>query len=186
MWKSWLGQLYNQIYIKANSIINTRTSIDHDCVIGENVHIAPGAILCGNVSVKKRAFVGAAACIMPPRLTIGVDAIVGAGTTVLDNVPAGSTTMEIDRIRSFREMPFEEKILDVCVLKETSVHQVVKVLEASTSKMCLVVSRIGSSNKLLGTITDGDVRRAILDGKDLSIEGCSAIMVRILILLRAS
>ena len=29
-------------------------------------------------------------------------------------------------------MPFEEKILDVCVLKETSVHQVVKVLEAST------------------------------------------------------
>ena len=72
-------------------------------------------------------------------------------------------------------MPFEEKILDVCVLKETSVHQVVKVLEASTSKMCLVVSKIGSSNKLLGTITDGDVRRAILDGKDLSIE-CSAIM----------
>ena len=76
-------------HIKANSIINTRTSIDHDCVIGENVHIAPGAILCGNVSVKKRAFSGAAACIMP-RLTIGADGV-GAGTAVLDNVPAGST-----------------------------------------------------------------------------------------------
>lgn len=76
--------------IKTNSIINTQASIDHDCVVEENVHIAPGAILCGNVIVRKRAFVGAAACIIPS-LVIGVGAIIGAGNTVLDNVPADST-----------------------------------------------------------------------------------------------
>jgi UDP-perosamine 4-acetyltransferase len=76
--------------IKTNSIINTRTSIDHDCIVEEDVHIAPGAILCGNVIVKKRAFIGAASCIVPS-LIIGVGAIIGAGTTVLDNVPAGRT-----------------------------------------------------------------------------------------------
>src|SRR5262249_46207311 len=37
--------------IGANSIINTRAAIDHDCQIGETVHIAPGATLSGSVTV---------------------------------------------------------------------------------------------------------------------------------------
>ena len=72
-------------------------------------------------------------------------------------------------------MPFEKKWLDVCVLGEASVHHVIKILEASNSKICLVVSKMESSEKLLGTITDGDIRRAILGGIDLSSE-CCAIM----------
>ncbi|MCW3124291.1 MAG: acetyltransferase, partial [Flavipsychrobacter sp.] len=32
-------------------IINTTASIDHDCVLGDYVHISPGAILSGDVQV---------------------------------------------------------------------------------------------------------------------------------------
>jgi len=72
-------------------------------------------------------------------------------------------------------MPYEKNWLDVCVSKKSTVHEVIKVLEASNAKICLVISTTESSEKLLGTITDGDIRRAILAGVELSSE-CSAIM----------
>ena len=40
-------------------ICNTSTSIDHECIIGDFSHIAPGAVLCGNVIVGKGTFIGA-------------------------------------------------------------------------------------------------------------------------------
>jgi sugar O-acyltransferase (sialic acid O-acetyltransferase NeuD family) len=76
--------------IKSNSIINTRASLDHDCAIQEDVHIAPGAVLCGNVVVGKGAFVGAMSCIIPG-INIGLSATIGAGTTVLADVGKGLT-----------------------------------------------------------------------------------------------
>ncbi len=39
------------VYVGANSIINTRASLDHDCNIGSHVHIAPGVTLSGCVTV---------------------------------------------------------------------------------------------------------------------------------------
>ena len=52
--------------IKKNTIINSRASIDHDCIIEENVHIAPRAtILCGNVNVGNNTFIGAGSIILP-------------------------------------------------------------------------------------------------------------------------
>ena len=46
-------------------ILNTGCSIDHDCVIGDFVHIAPGARLCGNVNVGDGSLVGVAVGIAP-------------------------------------------------------------------------------------------------------------------------
>lgn len=40
------------------SIINTRTSIDHDCIIGDFVHVAPGCTICGEVKVGNETFLG--------------------------------------------------------------------------------------------------------------------------------
>src|SRR6185436_2983962 len=40
-------------------ICNTSTSIDHECIIGDFSHIAPGAVLCGNVSIGNGTFIGA-------------------------------------------------------------------------------------------------------------------------------
>ncbi len=44
--------------IGEHCIINTSATIDHDCVLADFVHIAPGAHLCGTVRVGEGAMVG--------------------------------------------------------------------------------------------------------------------------------
>ena len=73
-------------HVGAHSIVNTAASVDHDCRIGEAVHLAPGARLCGAVEVGAGAFVGAGAVIVPGR-RIGEGAVVAAGAVVLADVP---------------------------------------------------------------------------------------------------
>jgi sugar O-acyltransferase (sialic acid O-acetyltransferase NeuD family) len=73
-------------------IVNTAASVDHDCVVGDGVHIAPGARLTGQITVGACAFIGAGAVILP-RLTIGDNAIVGAGAVVTRDVPAYVTVV---------------------------------------------------------------------------------------------
>lgn len=69
-------------------ILNTAAKVDHECVIGNGVHIAPGATLCGCVTVMDNAFIGAGAVILP-RITVGRGAIVGAGAVVTKDVADG-------------------------------------------------------------------------------------------------
>jgi sugar O-acyltransferase (sialic acid O-acetyltransferase NeuD family) len=66
-------------------IINTAACIDHECKIGDGVHIGPGAIIAGLVEIKLCAMIGAGATILP-RITIGEGAIVGAGAVVTKDV----------------------------------------------------------------------------------------------------
>ena len=72
--------------IGVNSIVNTSSSVDHDCQIGDHVHVAPGVTLCGAVSVDTGAFVGSGATVIQ-QISIGRSALVGAGTTVVHDVP---------------------------------------------------------------------------------------------------
>jgi sugar O-acyltransferase (sialic acid O-acetyltransferase NeuD family) len=51
--------------IGKHCILNTGCSIDHDCVVGDFVHIAPNAVLCGNVAVGEGALVGANSTCLP-------------------------------------------------------------------------------------------------------------------------
>jgi acetyltransferase EpsM len=39
-----------------NVIINTSCIIEHECFLGDTVHIAPGAVLAGNVTIGERTF----------------------------------------------------------------------------------------------------------------------------------
>ncbi len=71
-------------------ILNHKASVDHECVLEEGVHLAPGATLCGCVHIGKNVFVGAGAVVMP-RLHVGENAVIGAGAVVTRNVPAGAT-----------------------------------------------------------------------------------------------
>ena len=72
--------------IGKHCIINTNASIDHDCVIGDYVHIAPGSILCGNVTVGDCTIIGAGSVIIPG-IKIGKNCIIGAGSVVVKNIP---------------------------------------------------------------------------------------------------
>jgi len=78
--------------IGSNCILNTNCSIDHDCVIENHVHIAPGVLLAGNVTVKAGAFMGIGSCAIPG-VTVGQGAIVGAGTVLIKDVPDFATVV---------------------------------------------------------------------------------------------
>ncbi len=75
-------------------ILNTRASVDHDCTIGDGVHLAPGATVCGEVRIGDRAFIAAGATVLPG-LSIGAGSIVGAGAVVVRDVPPGATVTGI-------------------------------------------------------------------------------------------
>jgi sugar O-acyltransferase (sialic acid O-acetyltransferase NeuD family) len=67
-------------------ICNTSCSIDHECIIEEFAHIAPGAVLCGNVKIGAGTFVGANA-VIKQGITIGKNVTIGAGTVIIRDVP---------------------------------------------------------------------------------------------------
>jgi sugar O-acyltransferase (sialic acid O-acetyltransferase NeuD family) len=73
-------------------ICNTSTSIDHECIIGDFCHIAPGAVLCGNVQVGRNTFIGANSVIRQG-IVIGNNVTIGAGTVVVKDVPDGATVV---------------------------------------------------------------------------------------------
>lgn len=77
------------VRVGANSVLNSRSSVDHDCVIGSHVHVAPGAVICGSVVVGDQAFVGAGATVIQG-VRIGAGAVIGAGAAVMRDVADGA------------------------------------------------------------------------------------------------
>ena len=73
-------------------IVNNSANVDHECQFGSGVHIGPGAVLCGCVTVEDNAMIGAGAVVLP-RLRIGSGALVGAGAVVTRDVPDGAVVM---------------------------------------------------------------------------------------------
>jgi sugar O-acyltransferase (sialic acid O-acetyltransferase NeuD family) len=76
-------------FLGAHVIVNTAATVDHDCWIGDYVHLAPRVTLCGNVHIGKGSLIGAGSVVLPG-IKIGEWAIVGAGSTVHKDVPSGS------------------------------------------------------------------------------------------------
>lgn len=70
-------------------IVNHGAVVDHECVLGDGVHIAPNATLCGCILLAEHVMVGAGAVVLP-RVTLGADCVVGAGAVVTKSWPAGS------------------------------------------------------------------------------------------------
>jgi bifunctional UDP-N-acetylglucosamine pyrophosphorylase/glucosamine-1-phosphate N-acetyltransferase len=67
-----------------------------DAILGENVNIGAGSITCNYDGVKKsqtrigdRCFVGSDTMMVAP-VTLGDDAITGAGSIITDDAPAGA------------------------------------------------------------------------------------------------
>jgi sugar O-acyltransferase (sialic acid O-acetyltransferase NeuD family) len=79
-------------YLGRGVICNTSSSIDHECIIGDFCHIAPNAVLCGNVKIGKGTFVGANSVIRQG-ITIGNNVTIGAGTVVIRDIPDNATVV---------------------------------------------------------------------------------------------
>ena len=71
-------------------IINTCSSVDHDCVVGDYVHIAVGSHLCGTVSVGDGTWIGAGATVSN-NISICPDCMIGAGAVVVNDIQESGT-----------------------------------------------------------------------------------------------
>jgi sugar O-acyltransferase (sialic acid O-acetyltransferase NeuD family) len=80
--------------IGENSIINTKSSIDHDCNIGMNVHVAPGVTISGGVEIGNNVHIGTGSVIIQG-IKIGDNCVIGAGSVVIDNIIQGKTVMGV-------------------------------------------------------------------------------------------
>jgi len=71
-----------------NTIINTLSSVDHDCVFGAHSQAAPGVSLAGGVIVGTNCFFGIKSAVVP-KVSIGNDVVVMAGAVVTKDFPDG-------------------------------------------------------------------------------------------------
>ncbi|MDO8587047.1 MAG: acetyltransferase [Armatimonadota bacterium] len=71
-------------------VLNTSSSVDHDCVVYDFAHIAPGVRLAGSVTVGERTLIGIGSCARP-WTSIGPDCVIGAGSAIVSDIPAGAT-----------------------------------------------------------------------------------------------
>lgn len=74
-----------QTKIGKGVILNTGCIIEHECQLSDYVHIAPGAVLCGNVSVGDDSFIGANS-VVRQNVEIGERIVIGAGSVVTSDV----------------------------------------------------------------------------------------------------
>lgn len=81
-------------YIGNGCIVNTSSSIDHDCRIGDYVHIAVGAHVCGTVIIEDCTWIGAGSTISN-NVSICEACIIGAGTVVVKNIIESGTYVGI-------------------------------------------------------------------------------------------
>jgi sugar O-acyltransferase (sialic acid O-acetyltransferase NeuD family) len=91
--------------LTTNITLGTQVQINLDCTLGHDVRLgdfatlAPGVHLSGWVFVGARAYVGTGAVVIngtaDAPITIGDDAVIGAGACVTKSVPAGVTAVGV-------------------------------------------------------------------------------------------
>ena len=72
--------------IGKHCIINTGASVDHDCRLGDFVHMSPRATLCGIVTIGEGSLIGAGAVVLNG-ITVGKWCVIGAGSVVTKDIP---------------------------------------------------------------------------------------------------
>jgi UDP-perosamine 4-acetyltransferase len=78
----------------AHAILNSGCIVEHECLVGENSHIAPGAVLGGRVRLGRATLIGLGSRVLP-NLRIGDRCVVGAGGVVIGDVPDATTLVGV-------------------------------------------------------------------------------------------
>jgi sugar O-acyltransferase (sialic acid O-acetyltransferase NeuD family) len=66
-------------------ILNTSSTVEHDCRLGDNVHLAPGVTLSGGVTIGANTMVGVGSSIVHGIAVCG-DCLICAGSTVTRDI----------------------------------------------------------------------------------------------------
>lgn len=80
------GAVVNASSIIGNGcIINTNSSIDHDCRVSDFVHIAPGCAVSGTTFIGEGSFLGTGSRVID-KINIGKNVLVGSGGVVVKDI----------------------------------------------------------------------------------------------------
>lgn len=69
-------------------ILNTNSTVDHECLLGDGVHVMGGASIAGRVEIGSYSTIGTNATVLPD-LRIGRNVFVGAGAVVTKDIEDG-------------------------------------------------------------------------------------------------
>lgn len=72
--------------IGRHCILNTKSSVGHDVVINDFVHVASGATICGGSEVGECTWIGAGS-VIKQGIHIGKNCMIGAGSVVVKDIP---------------------------------------------------------------------------------------------------
>lgn len=75
-------------------ILNTKASADHDSVVGDFAHVAPGATVGANVHLGEETLVGISASVISG-MTVGARSVIGAGAVVVCDLPDDVTALGV-------------------------------------------------------------------------------------------
>ncbi len=75
-------------------IINSISSVDHDCTLEDAVHICPGSHIAGGCILGQRSWLGIGSTVKECMI-VGSDVFVGAGAVVVSNLSANETYVGI-------------------------------------------------------------------------------------------
>jgi len=75
-------------------ILNTCSSVDHDCCVGNFSHVSVGAHLCGTVTLGTGVFIGAGATVIN-NVSVCDGVTVGAGAVVVRNIEKEGTYLGV-------------------------------------------------------------------------------------------
>jgi len=93
--QSMPGAIVNKFtYIGNHCILNTNSTIDHECKIKDGVHIMGGASIAGRVFIGEYSSIGTNATILP-EITIGKHVYIGAGSVVTKDVKDNSVIVGV-------------------------------------------------------------------------------------------
>lgn len=72
--------------IGRHCILNTKSSVGHDVIINDYVHVASGATVCGGCEIGECTWIGAGS-VVKQGIHIGKNCMIGAGSVVVKDIP---------------------------------------------------------------------------------------------------
>jgi len=82
------------VTVGAHTFINNNTTIGHDVEIGRFCHVGGHVFVGGNARIGDRVIIHPSATILPG-ITIGDEAVIGAGSVVINDVKVGCTVFGV-------------------------------------------------------------------------------------------
>lgn len=79
-----------EVVVGDNTIINTGSIVEHETQLGEYVHVAPNATICGRCKIGNNVLIGAGSTIID-NISIANNTIIGAGAVVVKNILISGT-----------------------------------------------------------------------------------------------